>query len=67
MTVVSMFSVPLIHYEIANWHIAKKKIKEALPDIQESMLESNGQVYTCLLYTSPSPRDSCASRMPSSA
>ena len=24
-------------------------------------------VYPCLLYTSPSPRDSCASRMPSSA
>ena len=24
-------------------------------------------VYGCLLYTSPSPRDSCASRMPSSA
>ena len=24
-------------------------------------------VTTCLLYTSPSPRDSCASRMPSSA
>ena len=23
--------------------------------------------YICLLYTSPSPRDSCASRMPSSA
>ena len=23
--------------------------------------------YDCLLYTSPSPRDSCASRMPSSA
>ena len=23
--------------------------------------------WTCLLYTSPSPRDSCASRMPSSA
>ena len=23
--------------------------------------------YACLLYTSPSPRDSCASRMPSSA
>ena len=23
--------------------------------------------YFCLLYTSPSPRDSCASRMPSSA
>ena len=26
-----------------------------------------GELYGCLLYTSPSPRDSCASRMPSSA
>ena len=26
-----------------------------------------GQGIVCLLYTSPSPRDSCASRMPSSA
>ena len=25
------------------------------------------ELYDCLLYTSPSPRDSCASRMPSSA
>ena len=24
-------------------------------------------MFSCLLYTSPSPRDSCASRMPSSA
>ena len=32
MTVVNMFSVPLIHYEIANWHIAKKKILDALPE-----------------------------------
>ena len=27
----------------------------------------NGMVYTCLLYTSPSPRDRSGSRMPSSA
>ena len=27
----------------------------------------SGQVYTCLLYTSPSPRDRTRSRMPSSA
>ena len=27
----------------------------------------NGKIMICLLYTSPSPRDSCASRMPSSA
>ena len=29
--------------------------------------DSNGQQYTCLLYTSPSPRDATLSRMPSSA
>ena len=29
--------------------------------------ELNGMVYTCLLYTSPSPRDLSTSRMPSSA
>ena len=27
----------------------------------------NRQIYTCLLYTSPSPRDATLSRMPSSA
>ena len=27
----------------------------------------NGQLYNCLLYTSPSPRDRTRSRMPSSA
>ena len=27
----------------------------------------NGYTYTCLLYTSPSPRDRTRSRMPSSA
>jgi len=27
----------------------------------------NGNIYTCLLYTSPSPRDRTRSRMPSSA
>ena len=29
--------------------------------------KSKGQFYTCLLYTSPSPRDDTGSRMPSSA
>ena len=29
--------------------------------------EDSDQYYTCLLYTSPSPRDSVVSRMPSSA
>ena len=29
--------------------------------------ENSDALYTCLLYTSPSPRDSSPSRMPSSA
>ena len=35
-------------------------------DIELTVTE-NGQVKICLLYTSPSPRDYAASRMPSSA
>ena len=31
------------------------------------VVANNGQVYPCLLYTSPSPRDRTRSRMPSSA
>ena len=38
--------------------VDKEKVKEASP---EEVAE------TCLLYTSPSPRDSTSSRMPSSA
>ena len=30
-------------------------------------LRSEGKIYVCLLYTSPSPRDMRRSRMPSSA
>jgi len=33
----------------------------------EILLRTKGQAYTCLLYTSPSPRDRTRSRMPSSA
>ena len=32
-----------------------------------SIFKSSDGYWVCLLYTSPSPRDSCASRMPSSA
>ena len=31
------------------------------------LLQSSGKLYSCLLYTSPSPRDKRQSRMPSSA
>ena len=42
---------------------------QALQDEIESDTEINGSLhpYTCLLYTSPSPRDQRGSRMPSSA
>ena len=36
-------------------------------NIQWTILGNAHETNICLLYTSPSPRDSCASRMPSSA
>ena len=37
------------------------------PNLNEIIQDALGKNTGCLLYTSPSPRDSCASRMPSSA
>ena len=36
-------------------------------DDDRKIIGSSGDVYACLLYTSPSPRDGLLSRMPSSA
>ena len=46
--------------------------KERIQQFQGTVLQrknvgSNGETFTCLLYTSPSPRDATLSRMPSSA
>ena len=38
-----------------------------LERLNDSGLRAPPQVYRCLLYTSPSPRDATLSRMPSSA
>ena len=38
-----------------------------LGGVQPSLFASAGRLWTCLLYTSPSPRDQRGSRMPSSA
>ena len=38
-----------------------------LDDIKSSLSEAGVEGMTCLLYTSPSPRDATLSRMPSSA
>ena len=40
-----------------------EELKKAVPAPKNLSKE----IKSCLLYTSPSPRDSCASRMPSSA
>ena len=52
----------------------KKKARNALIGAaaggaiaSSSQGSTNGMLYTCLLYTSPSPRDATLSRMPSSA
>ena len=45
-------------------NISATSIKKEITDILESIYERD---YTCLLYTSPSPRDGLLSRMPSSA
>ena len=41
--------------------------KEELLELKETVLASSALGRTCLLYTSPSPRDLSTSRMPSSA
>ena len=49
------------------------KLKEGLEDKEEQLLilstfvRLGVMIWACLLYTSPSPRDYAASRMPSSA
>ena len=54
-------SVPLLKEEMTDiWEEQKRHIK-CLQDPPQV------QLYTCLLYTSPSPRDATLSRMPSSA
>ena len=44
--VVQMFNVPMIHYAIEDWRNAKERITQALPQISEEMLDSNGEIYT---------------------
>ena len=40
---------------------------DALPGLENGEWLGNMEAHTCLLYTSPSPRDGLLSRMPSSA
>ena len=53
-------------------HLSTATIRNSLASLEhrgmlKSIYRSSGKVPTCLLYTSPSPRDGLLSRMPSSA
>ena len=54
---------------VKNGQITEVRIDESVRRILLNKFELGlfDNPYVCLLYTSPSPRDSCASRMPSSA
>ena len=52
--------------EIQWWHAFGGRLGELL-DEQVNKFNASQNKYTCLLYTSPSPRDRSVSRMPSSA
>ena len=43
------------------------KSDQKLNELFETLKKINAKLWICLLYTSPSPRDTTASRMPSSA
>ena len=53
--------------DLANALITGDAKKNAAATAQLVGIDLSDQEYTCLLYTSPSPRDATLSRMPSSA
>ena len=61
-------SVPLVAlYQYVALVALKKGVESAKSATSAEAISSSTNVYTCLLYTSPSPRDRTRSRMPSSA
>ena len=50
-----------------NWLFAKHNKGKFFLRIEDTDTKRSKDIYTCLLYTSPSPRDQRGSRMPSSA
>ena len=50
-----------------NLTLKHRSIENVLDDLQGRLKQLDSKLYSCLLYTSPSPRDATLSRMPSSA
>ena len=59
----------VLGYNLDNYRNLLEEIETKAPDSQAQPLyiDEHGHHYSCLLYTSPSPRDRTRSRMPSSA
>ena len=55
---VAILTVPLF---VSYWILGEIQLRRKVASVKVSLL------YSCLLYTSPSPRDATLSRMPSSA
>ena len=66
------------HFELVSEYKPTGDQPQAIKKLSDGFLEGNqfetlvgvtgsGKTFTCLLYTSPSPRDRTRSRMPSSA
>ena len=59
---------PILHIEVeAAVKSLKKGKSSGVDNIPAELVQAGGEDVICLLYTSPSPRDSAISRMPSSA
>ena len=60
-----VYSPSMVNSELVSEDIQYKKKYHKISDFE--MTNQNNELVTCLLYTSPSPRDRQKSRMPSSA
>ena len=58
-----------VHYSLSSNITHELKVDQSLAHngVCLTVVAIDGDQYTCLLYTSPSPRDGSISRMPSSA
>ena len=72
-TIAPYFPDNLSTYQMFGPHMRSILPRVSMPDLKNipeeewSIREDANIIYTCLLYTSPSPRDLSTSRMPSSA
>ena len=58
----------LYFFDETKLRITEKEYYDSRPSLMLSVIDNSNEIYqTCLLYTSPSPRDRTRSRMPSSA